>query len=242
MIRLRLVRLLGALLAALVFGTAAQAAADKGPAWASLTVSQQQALAPLQRDWATLEPNRRQKWLEVAARFPKMPADERQRVQERMAEWARLTPAQRTQARLQFQEVRQLPAEERHAKWQAYQALSDGERQQLAQRVKPAAKPASAPEATPKARTTVEASATGKFLQAASGAAPSSRAVAPFVVQARPGATTTTMSARTVTPVHIQPGAPKIAATAGYVDPATLLPRRGPQRAAVSASAAEAVN
>ena len=239
MIRSRLVWLLGALLAALMLGTAAQAA-DKGPAWASLTVSQQQALAPLQRDWATLEPNRRQKWLELAARFPKMPADERQRVQERMAEWARLTPAQRTQARLQFQEVRQLPAEERHAKWQAYQALSDGERQELAQRAKPAAKVATDTVAKP--RPLADAPALGKQLQAASAAAPSSRPVTPIVVQARPGATTTTMSARTVTPVLSQPGAPKIAATAGYVDPATLLPRLGPQRAAVSASAAEAVN
>jgi hypothetical protein len=34
------------------------------------------------------------------------------------------------------------------------------------------------------------------------------------------------MSTRANAPAHRQPGAPKIAATASYVDPATLLPRR----------------
>jgi hypothetical protein len=62
-------------------------------------------------------------------------------------------------------------------------------------------------------------------------------AIAPVVVQATPGATTTTMSVRAVPPAHNQPGLPKIAATPGFVDPATLLPQRGPQGAAVRAAA-----
>jgi hypothetical protein len=33
-------------------------------------------------------------------------------------------------------------------------------------------------------------------------------------------------------PAHQQTGLPKIAATPGFVDPVTLLPRRGPQGAA----------
>ena len=236
----RLPRLAGALLLALVLGSAAQAAAERGPAWASLTVAQQQALAPLQRDWQSIDATRRQKWIEVAARFPSMPADERGRVQQRMAEWARLTPAERTQARLQFQEVRQVPAPERQAKWQAYQALSDAERQTLAQRAKPQAKPASAPEPQAKARAQGEA-AQGKHNLVVASTVPPARAIAPIVVQAKPGATTTTMSTRTSAPTHSHPGLPKIAATAGYVDPATLLPRRAPQGAASAAGAADSV-
>jgi hypothetical protein len=38
-------------------------------------------------------------------------------------------------------------------------------------------------------------------------------------------------------PASIQHGLPKIAATPGFVDPATLLPRRGPQGAAVARNA-----
>ncbi len=222
---MRLIRMTVAFLGALVIVSAAQAAADKGVAWSSLTAQQKQALAPLQRDWTSLDPNRRQKWLEVAGHFPTMPADERQRVQERMAEWARLTPSERTQARLQFQEVRQLPTQERNAKWQAYQALPDAEKKSLAQRAKPVAKAASAGEGAAKPRDPLTAS---RHTPApASGAL--GHSVAQIVVQARPGATTTTMSTHNSTPAHRQPGAPKIAATSGYVDPATLLPLRGAQ-------------
>ncbi len=211
-----------ALVGALVMGSAALAASDKGTAWSSLTMQQQQALSPLQRDWTSLDANRRQKWLEVAGHFPAMPSDERQRVQARMAEWARLTPAERSQARLQFQEVRQLPAQERSAKWQAYQALPEAEKKSLAQRAKPPARVASGPEVAGKPRDGVTAARA--VPSTASGA--SGRATAPIVVQARPGATTTTMSTRANAPLHRLQGAPKIAATADYVDPATMLPRR----------------
>ncbi len=170
--------------------------------------------------------------MEVAGHFPNMPVDERQRVQERMAEWARLTPAERTQARLQFQEVRQLPAQERSAKWQAYQALPEAEKKSLAQRAKPPVKAASAADAPAKPRDTFAASRAAP--SPASGAL--GRATAPIVVQARPGATTTTMSTRASVPAHRQPGAPKIAATANYVDPATLLPRRSAHGSSPAAS------
>jgi hypothetical protein len=227
----RLVRAATACLGALLIGSAALAAAEKGVAWTSLTPQQQQALAPLQRDWPTLDANRRQKWLEVAGHFPTMPADERKRVQERMAEWARLTPTERAQARMQFQEVRQLPAQERNAKWQAYQALPDEEKKSLAQRVQAAAKAASAADGKTKVR-----GATASHSAQIPASGPLTKSIGPIVVQARPGATTTTMSTRANLPAHRQPGAPKIAATAGYVDPATLLPRRAAQGAAPAAS------
>jgi hypothetical protein len=218
-----------------LWATAAMAAApgrtDQPPAWASLTNGQQAALAPLQRDWATIDLQRKQKWLEVAGRFPAMSAAERQRVQERMSEWARMTPQERTRARLQFQETRQFSPEDRQARWDAYQALPDDERQALAQRAKPAAKSASAVEARAS-----DGSAKRNLVSPTRQAAV--KPVAPTVVQAKPGATTSLMSARAAPPAHQQPGLPKIAATEGFVNPNTLLPRRGPQGAAVSTSAA----
>jgi hypothetical protein len=212
---------------------------DRSPTWASLSPAQKQALSPLQREWATIEPNRKQKWLEIAGRFPAMPAEERQRLQERMADWTRLTPAQRADARMQFQEVRRVPAEERQARWQAYQALPAEERDKLARQARPVAAAASSPAAKPRAT----AAASGATNTAPKGNAvvptvgTSTRPVAPTVVQAKPGATTTSMSTRALPPPHHQPGLPKIAATPGYVDPATLLPKRGPQGAAVRAAA-----
>jgi hypothetical protein len=205
-------------------------AAENRSAWQALSPSQKEILAPLEHDWSLLEPRRQQKWLEVAARFPAMPADERARVRERMVEWARLTPAQRTQARMQFQEVRQLPAEERQAKWQAYQALSDEERRRLALHPSTTgATGATGTTGTTGTKPLAPTEAAGKRKSTAPSAMASSgsnRAVAPIVVQARPGATTTTMTTRAATPRQVTAGAPKIAATAPYVDPATLLPKR----------------
>jgi hypothetical protein len=226
----------GALLGGLLWAPAWAAATDASPSWASLTPAQQQTLAPLQREWSTIERNRKQKWLEIAARFPSMPPDERKRVQERMVDWANLSPADRTRARLQYQEARQLPPQERQARWQAYQALSDDERSSLARRAAPAAKAASAAAAPARSRPASE-QAGGKRNMVLSVAGAPRGAIAPVVVQATPGATTTTMSVRAVPPAHNQPGLPKIAATPGFVDPATLLPQRGPQGAAVRAAA-----
>jgi hypothetical protein len=216
--------------------SAVWAAAEKGVLWSSLTAQQQEALAPLQRDWPTLDANRRQKWLGVAGHFPTMPPDERKRVQERMAEWARLTPTERAQARMQFQEVRQLPAQERNAKWQAYQALPEEEKKSLAQRVQTPAKAASGADGKAKARDALAPPRSTPI--AASG--PLTRSIGPIVVQARPGATTTTMSTHANAPPRRPTGAPKIAATSSYVDPATMLPRRAAQSFAPAASGAAA--
>ena len=192
-------------------------------------------LAPLQRDWSSIEPARRQKWLEVAARYPQMPPEERERLQARMSDWARMTPAQRSAARQQFQEVRRVPDEERQARWQAYQSLPPEERDRLAQIAKPAAK-ARAAEAQARAASQTEAANagnTGKRNIVRAPAQTPPRVVNPGVQQARPGATTTTMTTRAAPPMHNQTGLPKIAATPNFVDPQTLLPQKGPQGAAV---------
>lgn len=227
-------RLAAALLAAALCTGVVLAADGDPPGWSQLTKAQQAVLAPLQRDWSGIDAQQKAKWLEVAGRYPKMHPADRQRLQERMAAWARMTPAERTRARMQFKESRQFSPEDRQARWEAYQALPDDERRKLAQqRVKPAAKvQAPAGNGSASGEPTPKRNIVSPARQAAA------KPVAPTVVQARPGATTSVMSTRAPAPAHQQPGLPKIAATEGFVHPDTLLPRRGPQGAAVSAASA----
>jgi hypothetical protein len=49
-----------------------------------------------------------------------------------MTEWAALTPQQRTRARLNFGTTKRLSADEKRAKWEAYQALPAEEKRKLA--------------------------------------------------------------------------------------------------------------
>lgn len=199
-----------------------RAAPEAPPRWAALGAAQQQALAPLQQHWAGIDADRKQKWLQVADRFARLSAPERERLHERMADWARMSPEQRARARLQFQETRRLPAEERQARWEAYQALSEDERRALAARREPAERPAAPAAGTGSKRNIVQPVAT-----------PPRKVVSPTLVQARPGATTSPVTQRAAPPAHHQAGLPKVAATPGFVDRATLLPKRGPQGAAV---------
>jgi hypothetical protein len=55
-------------------------------------------------------------------------------------------------------------------------------------------------------------------------------------VQRGAGATTNLVSKPPAPPLHQQAGLPKVAATPGFVDNATLLPQRGAQGAAVRAA------
>lgn len=211
----------------------AGAVASEGPDWNSLTPQQRAALAPLARDWSGIDGQRKSKWLELASRFPKMPADEQQRVQARMTEWARLSPAERTRARLSFQETKQIPREEKQARWEAYQSLPPEERRALAARSRPAG--AERPRAAASSAVTALDQAQPKqnlVPPRASASAPLVKPVSPTVVQVKPGATTTLMTKTPTPPPHQQPGQPKIAARASQVDRSTLLPKTGPQAAA----------
>jgi len=200
--------------------------------WAGLSPAQKQALAPLERDWPTIDAQRRSKWLEVAARFPTLATGERARLQERMAAWARLTPAERSRARLQFQATRQLPKDERQAQWEAYQALPPEQKQALAQKARPGVRAGSTAKVSP-----VQGEAAKRNLVQPT-AAPQARAVSPTMQRAGPGATTRPMTSKApLPPAHHQAGLPKIAATPSFVDPATLLPKRGPQGAATRTAA-----
>lgn len=111
----------------------------QNPAWGQLTPAQQQILAPIQGEWDKLDAIRKQKWIGITQRYPKMKPAEQVRLQKRMQEWATLTPDQRRAAREKYREFEQLPAIRQ--KWDQY-------KQELAQ--KPAA-PAPAEESTPPA-------------------------------------------------------------------------------------------
>ena len=207
-------------------------AVEQGPTWKSLTPAQQAALAPLRQDWSTIDAGRKQKWLEVVQRFASLTSAERERVQERMAEWARMTPTERGRARLQFQESRQIPAQERQALWEAYQALPTEERRALAAQAAASAPGAKATAARQEPRPGAGPVAKQNVVPAP-GPVPTARPVSPTIVQAKPGASTTLVSRPSNPPRHNQAGLPKIAATPEFVDPTTLLPTRGPQAAAV---------
>lgn len=220
----------GLLLALLCAGAAAFAQpAASGTPWNRLTPAQRSALAPLERDWSALDAPRQEKWLEIATRFPAMPADERARMQQRMAEWAKLSPRERGQARINFQEARQLSPEERKARWESYQALPDDEKRKLAERARPPRADRDMP-VKPASVTNTDGSKSN--IVRAPGAPTAVRPVAPTVVQTGPGATTTLLSRTAKPPLHQQTGVPKIAATPAFVDSTTLLPKRGAQGAA----------
>lgn len=198
--------------------------------WSELSQAQRGALAPLQQQWPGIDPAQRAKWLEIAGRFPRMPAEEQARVQGRMAEWARLTPTERGRARATFQETKQLPAQDRQARWEAYKALPAEEQKALAQRN-------ALTSDKPRPKSTGDA-AKLNIVGNPSLQAPPARPVAPTVVQARPGATTTLVTRQAQPPAHQQPGMPKITATQGFVDRDTLLPKRGAQGAAMRVGSA----
>ena len=213
---------------------AAKAAPEQGVRWRDLKPAQQIVLKPLEHEWAGITTGHKDKWVELSGNFSKRPPDEQARIQERMTEWARLTTQQRSQARLNFQEAKQLPPQDRKARWDEYQALSPEKKQQLAARAAPASNPAGLKPAAPR----------GDTAQAKSNVVPnpalsaSPKVIAPTVVQARPGATTTLITKRPTPPSHQQTGLPKIAATPEFVNKATLLPQRGPQGAATRSAEA----
>jgi Protein of unknown function (DUF3106) len=212
--------------------------AEQGVSWNNLKPAQREALKPLERDWSGIDAARKSKWLEIAERYPTMAPPDRQRLQARMTEWARMTPQERNQTRLQFQDARQVPQQDRQASWEAYQALPEEQRRELASRAQPAAAPPAASRPGP---TTAAATRPDKLAREgpqpkvnavpAPGAVPPPKPVAPSMVQAQPGATTTLISKPAAPPAHQPSGSPKIAATPEYVDKKTLLPQAGPQSA-----------
>lgn len=208
------------------------------PRWSDLTPTERESLRPLQNEWATLDSRNKEMWLGVVSRFPKLSPEGQDRIRQRMAAWAVMAPHQRSEARMNFEEARQTPAQDRRKRWEAYEALTPERRQELAERAERTnSKPDSSRRSLPGSARAARAGQVGAP-QVKSNITPnpalaaSPRSVAPAVVQARPGATTTWITRRPNPPGHQQAGLPKIAATPGFVDAATLLPQRGPQGAA----------
>lgn len=216
---------------------------EHGARWSDLKAAQQVALKPLENEWPEIDARSKKKWVELSTRFHKLTPAEQARVQDRMAEWAKLTPRERGEARMNFQEAKQLPARDREARWKAYEALSSEQKQQLAARAAPAAevvrKANTAGARNDRAMRDGAPQAKSNIVPNPGFAAPP-KAITPTVVQARPGATTTLITKRPNPPRHQQTGMPKIAATPEFVNKETLLPRRGPQGAATRSAIAPA--
>ncbi len=102
------------------------------PQWAELTVAQQQALAPLSSTWNAINEAQKRKWLALSKNYPNLLPAEQATLHSRMSEWAALSPQQRADARLNFAESKNLPVDDKKAKWEAYKALPAEEKQKLA--------------------------------------------------------------------------------------------------------------
>jgi hypothetical protein len=107
------------------------------PLWRDLSAKQQQALQPLAAHWDALSEGHKRKWLALSRNHAKLSPAEKATLHSRMTEWAALSRQQRDQARFNFAEVKQVPADERKAKWEAYQALSPEEKRRLAESAAP---------------------------------------------------------------------------------------------------------
>ncbi len=224
--------------------TSPQPQPEARPLWLELGSAQQDALAPLKGEWGSISAIRKQTWLQLANRMPNMTSEERARVQQRMTEWLAMSPRQRGQTRIQFQEARQLAPGGRQEHWDAYQALSADQRRALAAQAAsttkrpatPAASARSQPNTTSAVATLGKPSATQskKNIVTLPSHSAQPKVVSSTIVQARQGATTSLVTTRAKPPVFHQAGMPKLNAGAGFVDPTTLLPLRGPQGVAAS--------
>lgn len=185
--------------------------------WSSLSPTQQTALQPLQRKWSSIDGAQKSKWIEVANKFSTLSLAERARIQGRMADWAQMSARERGETRLNFKEVQKITPGERRAKWDVYSALPLEERQQLASR----AQSGYAAEAGP-ARAGANA-VKANVVPSTTKARPT--VVAPSIVQAQSGATTTLLTRVAAPPLHHPSGRPKIATSASLIDSTTLLPK-----------------
>jgi len=126
--------------------------APDSSAWQSLSKRQKQALAPLSEEWHELTAHQRQKWLTLSKNFLQLSDEEQMTLHSRMREWAALSPRQRSQARFHFNTTQSLSSQDKRAQWEAYQALSDQEKDKLSSGPKPPAKSAARSFAAPSTR------------------------------------------------------------------------------------------
>jgi len=215
------------------------AATQSSPDWSQLSDEQRRVLTPLASQWDAMDDTSRGKWAAVAAKYKRLSPQEQRRIDDRLTSWARMAPRERGEARLRFQQTRELTPEQRQQRWDAYQSLTDDERRALARQAQRRAEPTRLPEraAGPRdareleqrQRRAEQQSRKSNDVPAAHPLRSTGKAVAPSTVKAATGATTRLVTDAPAPALHQHAGLPKIAATEGFVDPVTLLPRKGPQ-------------
>lgn len=222
-------------------------AGDAPAEWRALTPQQREVLRPLAGQWHEMDDTAREKWLNVADRYERLPRAEQERVRERMVQWSRLPAQTRGEARLRFQQSRQMPPDERQRKWEAYQSLPTETREALSRRAQRQAQPIELPRemAGPREARQLYQSQQRRELERSNlksnvvphtprNVRPQAQVVAPAVIKAGPGATTRLLTQPPAPPAHQQAGLPKINSAGPFVDPVTLLPRKGAQGAAIT--------
>lgn len=103
--------------------------------WEGLKPAQQKILAPLESDWDYMLPESRKRWTYIANIYPKMSAQDQERLQSRMASWSNLSQKERRIARENYLASLKFPAEKKAEAWSAYQKLSDEQKKKLAESV-----------------------------------------------------------------------------------------------------------
>ena len=83
--------------------------------WEKLNPLQKEALAPLSGTWNSLPEKQQINFLAIAKHYPKLNAQQRQRLHSRMEVWSKLTPEQRQRAREKYKAFSKVPHEKREA-------------------------------------------------------------------------------------------------------------------------------
>lgn len=184
---------------------------EEGLPWYQLTQQQRTDLAPLKPQWKEMSHLSKEKWLALSKRMINMRPGDRERIQSRMSQWASLSPLERGQARLQFDQARQIAPDARIERWKVYNQLSDEDRKQLAARAIPIE--STKPVNSINSRKTFigdHLQLSGKINITPSGPAMSPQRVSASVIQAQPGASTRLIRLRPSPPPHQPAGQLKI--------------------------------
>lgn len=113
---------------AMAGGAAQSVGKEQAIEWHAMTPTQQQILAPLATQWNGLPAIQRVRLLEVAAKYPSMKPEARQRFQARIKNWALLSKAERKKARENYKKLKHLSPEQRAAikrRWEIKQQASE---------------------------------------------------------------------------------------------------------------------
>jgi hypothetical protein len=200
----------------------AQALPATGPIpWSELNPAQRGVLAPGTR-LETISPAQQQKWAELAKRFALPPEGA-----VGSSNGFQTGPACHLNTCSARLNARSAPA-------QPTSASSNGKFIVHCQSISAALAERSDP-SKPTARASRNGEATVKSSVVRAPSQPPAQPVGPTVVKRGSGATTNLVSKPATPPLHQQTGLPKVAATPGFVDSATLLPQRGAQGAATRA-------